>query len=152
MKKKHVYKTAIDVVMTVLLLLLMARQITGDSAHEWLGVGMMILWMIHHIMNRSWYRHLLKGKYTPVRILQTVTDFAIFLSMLGLMVSGIILSREVFAFLPISGGIALARSLHILSAFWGYIAVMGLFVFLAYYAVRGLQRLRHPFISDKTEQ
>lgn len=31
------------------------------------------------------------------------------------------LSREVFAFLPISGGIAFARSLHVVSAFWGYV-------------------------------
>lgn len=56
-----------------------------------------------------------------MRILQTVTNFAVLLSMLGLMMSGIILSREVFAFLPISGGIALSRLLHVLSAFWGVV-------------------------------
>lgn len=38
-------------------------------------------------------------------------------SMLGLMVSGILFSREVFAFLPVSGGIAMARQLHIISIF-----------------------------------
>lgn len=36
MKKKLIYKIVIDMIMTVLLLFLMARQITGDSAHEWL--------------------------------------------------------------------------------------------------------------------
>lgn len=107
--------------MTVLLLFLMARQITGDSAHEWLGAGMFVLWIVHHILNRNWYSHLLKGKYTPVRIMQVLTDIAVLFSMLGLMVSGVILSREVFAFLPISGGVAFARSLHIVSAFWGYV-------------------------------
>lgn len=121
MKKKFICKIIIDMIMTVLLLFLMARQLTGDSAHEWLGAGMLILWIAHHILNRSWYSHLFKGKYTSARILQTVTNFAVLLSMLGLMVSGIILSREVFAFLPISGGIALARPLHVLSAFWGYV-------------------------------
>ena len=80
---------------------------------------MFFLWIVHHILNANWYSHLFKGKYTPARVLQTVIDIAVFLSMLGLMVSGIILSREVFAFLPISGGFALARSLHIISAFWG---------------------------------
>ena len=108
-------------IMTVLLLFLMARQLTGDSAHEWIGTGMLVLWIAHHILNRSWYSHLFKGKYTPVRIFQTVINFAVLLSMIGLMISGIILSREVFAFLPISGGIALARSLHVLSAFWGFV-------------------------------
>ena len=43
MKPKMICKIAIDFIMTVLLLLLMARQITGDSAHEWLGMGMFVL-------------------------------------------------------------------------------------------------------------
>lgn len=121
MTKKFRFKIILDIIMTVLLLFLMARQITGETAHEWLGASMLILWIAHHILNRSWYMHLFKGKYTPMRILQTVTNFAVLLSMFGLMISGIILSREVFAFLPISGGIALARSLHIVCAFWGFV-------------------------------
>lgn len=139
MKKKFVCKIVIDVIMTVLLLLLMARQITGDSAHEWLGACMLVLWIAHHILNRSWYSQLFKGKYTPGRILQTVTDFAVLLSMLGLMVSGIILSREVFAFLPISGGIALARQLHMLSAFWGFV-LMALHLGLHWNMILGMAR------------
>ena len=121
MKKKFVCKIIIDMIMTVLLLFLMARQITGESAHEWIGTCMLILWIVHHVLNRNWYGHLFKGKYTPARILQTAINFAVLLSMIGLMVSGIILSGEVFAFLPISGGIALARLLHMLSAFWGFV-------------------------------
>lgn len=120
MKKQLICKIMIDLAMTVLLLFLMARQITGDVAHEWLGAGVFALWIVHHILNRKWYGHLFKGKYTPARILQAAVNFAVLLSSLGLMVSGIILSREVFAFLPISGGIAIARMLHILSAFWGF--------------------------------
>lgn len=121
MKKKFMCKIVIDMIMTILLLFLMARQLTGDSAHEWLGAGMLILWIVHHILNRNWYSHLFKGKYTPMRILQTATNFAVLLSMFGLMVSGIILSREVFVFLPMPGRIALARPLHVLSAFWGFV-------------------------------
>lgn len=139
MKKKFICKIVIDLIMTVLLLFLMARQLTGDSAHEWLGAGMFILWIVHHILNRSWYSHLFKGKYTPMRILQTVTNFAVLLSMFGLMVSGIILSREVFAFLPISGGIALARPLHVLSAFWGFV-LMALHLGLHWNMILGMMR------------
>lgn len=120
-KGRFIGKITVDLIMTVLLLFLMARQLTGDFAHEWLGAGMLFLWVVHHILNRSWYNHLFKGKYTPVRFFQTATNFAVLLCMFGLMVSGIILSREVFAFLRISGGIALARSLHVLSAFWGFV-------------------------------
>lgn len=104
------------------------------------GAGMFVLWIAHHILNRKWYGHLFKGKYTqrashmtrltggqlrytPMRMLQTAVNFAVLFSALGLMVSGIILSREVFAFLPISGGIAMARPLHVLSAFWGFVGM-----------------------------
>lgn len=121
MKKRFIYKIVIDMVMTVLLLFLMARQITGDRAHEWLGAGMFILWIAHHILNRNWYSHLFAGRYTPARMMQIIINAALLLSMLGLMVSGVILSREVFAFLPISGGVAFARSLHVVAAFWGFV-------------------------------
>lgn len=148
MKKKFVFKIAVDMVMTVLLLFLMARQFTGDSAHEWLGASMLILWIAHHILNRSWYSHLFKGKYTPIRILQTVTNFAVLLSMLGLMVSGIILSREVFGFLPVSGGIALARPLHVLSAFWGFV-LMALHLGLHWNMILGIIRKAAGPITSK---
>lgn len=150
MKKKFICKIVIDMIMTVLLLFLMARQLTGDSAHEWLGAGMLILWIAHHILNRSWYSHLFRGKYAPARILQTVTNFAALLSMLGLMVSGIILSREVFAFLPIPGGIALARPLHVLSAFWGYV-LMALHLGLHWKMILSMVRKSTGSISSKPQ-
>lgn len=121
MKKKMVCKIGIDMAMTVLLLFLMTRQITGDSAHEWLGAGMFVLWIAHHILNRNWHSRLFKGRYTPLRIMQMLINAVLLFSMLGLMVSGVILSREVFAFLPISGGVAFARSLHVVSGFWGFV-------------------------------
>ena len=148
MKKKLIYKIVIDMIMTVLLMFLMARQITGDSAHEWLGAGMLLLWIAHHILNRGWYSHLFKGKYTPMRIFQTVTNFAVLLSMFGLMVSGIILSREVFAFLPISGGIALARPLHVLSAFWGFV-LMALHLGQHWNMILGMVRKAAGPVSSK---
>lgn len=116
MKKKC--KIIIDVTMTVLLLFLMARQLTGDEAHEWLGAVMFLLWILHHVLNIHWYAHLLRGKYTPYRIFHTIVNMALLLSMAGMMVSGIILSREVFAFLPIHGSVSFARSLHVFCAFW----------------------------------
>lgn len=63
------------------------------------------------------------GRNKKQTMKKMVLNTALFLSMLGLMVSGVILSREVFAFLPISGGIALARTLHLLSAYWGFVLV-----------------------------
>lgn len=41
--------------------------------------------------------------------------------MLGSMISGIIISRSVLSFLPISGGQSFGRNLHMISAYWGFI-------------------------------
>ncbi len=46
-------KRVVDLLMTVLLLLLMAFQVTGETAHEWLGVGMFVLVLIHQWLNRG---------------------------------------------------------------------------------------------------
>lgn len=41
--------------------------------------------------------------------------------MIGLMVSGIILSNHVFAFLNIHGGMSFARLLHMAASHWGFV-------------------------------
>ncbi len=121
MKPKMKIKMGIDLLMTVLLLCLMAYQITGEALHEWFGAGMLLLFIAHHILNIRWYGNLFKGKYKPVRILQTFVNFSVLISMLCLGYSGIVLSRHVFAALPISGPMATARSMHMAASYWGFV-------------------------------
>ena len=121
MKPKAAVKMAIDILMTVILLFLMGFQFWGDAAHEWAGAGMFVLFIIHHILNRGWYRALFKGKYSPARIFRVVINLLLFLTMIGQMISGIMLSRHVFAFLPIDGGMSFARLLHMVAAYWGFV-------------------------------
>lgn len=56
-----------------------------------------------------------------MRIFLTVIDLLTLFSMIAQMYSGIVLSRHVFAFLPIESGLALARLLHILGSYWGFL-------------------------------
>lgn len=121
MKSKTAIKMLTDLLMTIGLLFLMGYQFWGDTAHEWAGAGMFVLFLAHHILNQGWYRALFRGKYTPVRVLQLLLNVLLTAAMLGLMISGIILSRHVFAFLPIDGGTSFARLLHMVSAYWGFV-------------------------------
>lgn len=121
MKPKAAVKMAVDIAMTGVLLFLMGYQFWGDEAHEWAGAGMFVLFILHHILNRGWYRALSKGRYTPARIFQLIINLLLFLNMIGQMMSGFMLSQHVFAFLPISGGIAFARLLHMAAAYWGFV-------------------------------
>lgn len=93
----------------------------GQAAHEWLGISIFVLFVIHHVLNRKWCSSLLKGRYTLFRIWQTALILGVFLTMLGSMISGIIISRSVLSFLPISGGQSFGRNLHMISAYWGFI-------------------------------
>lgn len=120
MKPKQIIKVSIDIVMTVLFMILMAYHITGNALHEWLGTLLFVLFILHHILNFNWYKTIFRGKYTPIRILFTVLNILLFAAMVGMMVSGIMLSRDVFGFLNLRAGM-FGRRLHMISTAWGYL-------------------------------
>lgn len=121
MKPKSMIKIVIDLVMSVLLPVLMAFILTGQKAHEWIGSAMFVMFITHNLLNFRWYKNLQKGKYTAFRIFQTVVNLSVFICMIGLMVSGIMMSRYPFAFLSIHGRMSIARELHMLASYWGFI-------------------------------
>lgn len=121
MKTKLKIKWTLDVLMTIALFFLMGYQFWGETAHEWIGAGMLVLFIFHQVCNLSWYKNLFRGRYMPFRILQCVINILTLAAMLALLYSGITMSRHVFTFLPIRGGMALARRLHILGSYWGYL-------------------------------
>ena len=123
MKARQILKIITDIAMTVILLLLMAYSLVGEAAHEWLGIGMFVLFILHHVLNSKWSSSLFKGKYTAYRIMQTALVVLALVSMLGSMVSGIVLSRHALSFLQIRGGQSWARTLHMLSAYWGFVFI-----------------------------
>lgn len=114
-------KIFIDILMTVLLSVLMAFQITGQELHEWFGAGMLVLFLVHNILNFKWYRNLFKGKYSTIRVVRTIVNFAVLLSMLCLAYSGMVMSRYVFDFVTIRGQMALARQMHMAASYWGLV-------------------------------
>ena len=83
MKPKAAIKIVVDVFMTLALLLLMGYQFWGDAAHEWIGGGMLVLFIAHHILNAGWYKTLFKGKYTPMRVFQFCVDTLVLIAMLA---------------------------------------------------------------------
>lgn len=121
MKLKTTIKIAIDSSMTIGLLLLMSFELIGRMNHEWIGIGMFVLFIAHHILNHNWIRRISSGNYTPYRILQTVLAGLVLITMIGSALSAVILSRHVFSFLQLHGGKELARVVHLLSAYWGFV-------------------------------
>jgi len=139
MKPKQIIKILVDIGMTVALLLLMAYSLIGEMAHEWIGCAMFLLFIVHHCLNIKWCRNLFKGRYTPFRIVQTLLVVLMLCSMAGSMVSGIVLSRHVFADLPIEGGSAWARTVHMICAYWGFV-IMSLHLGLHWNVMMGIRK------------
>lgn len=121
MSRKSTIKIGIDVVLTALLPLLMAYTLVGEAAHEWLGLAMLLLFVAHHVLNIRWVTGLFKGRYSTWRILNTGINLLLAVDFVFLAVSSVMLSNHVFAFLPISGGMAFARKAHMLASYWGFI-------------------------------
>jgi hypothetical protein len=118
MNRHLVVKLIIDLIMTVLLLCAYAYRIIGDAAHEWIGVSVFSLFIIHNILNRQWYKTIFKGVYTLRRIIMTVVNMALVFTMTALLITGLLQSRTVLAFLHLPGGMAL-RLIHTTAAYWG---------------------------------
>ncbi len=139
-------KRAVDVMMTAALLFLMGYPFWGEKAHKWVGAGIFVLFAAHHALNWRWYKSLFRGKYSPMRIFQIGVDILTFLSMAVLMYSSIVLSRYVFAFLPIESGLVLARRLHILGSYWGFLT-MSLHLGLHWNMVLGMIKRKKTVVS-----
>lgn len=118
---KPMIKRVVDFLMTADLLLLMSYSLIGEAAHEWIGLGMFLLFTVHLILNRKWVGSLGRGLWSAYRIVQTILVVLCFLTMVGSVASGIILSNYIFVGLRIRGWSALARQAHLLCSYWGFL-------------------------------
>ena len=113
-------KMIIDILMYILFIILMGHHITENFIHEILGTILFILFIVHHILNIRYFKTIFKGKYTFRRSIVLIVDILLFISMIGMIVSAINISSNVFSFLNISTKIW-ERRLHMLSTSWGFI-------------------------------
>ncbi|MDE6849524.1 MAG: DUF4405 domain-containing protein [Ruminococcus sp.] len=121
MSKKFIFKVVLDILMLMAMPVLMAYMLAGEVIHEWLGTGIFVLFILHHILNFQWIKNIFRGKYTASGIIKTVINFLILLMIIGLAYSGIILSRHVFSDLNIDASRADARKIHMFCSYWGFV-------------------------------
>ena len=77
MSKKLICKIITDVLMLAAMPLLMAYMLVGEKLHEWLGIGIFILFILHHSLNYQWIKNLFRNKYTISRIIKTIVNVLI---------------------------------------------------------------------------
>lgn len=138
MKPKAILKLIVDIAMTVLLLIQMGYHMLDNRAHEWTGVALCALFLLHHVLNGGWHLRLFKGKYSAQRILLTATNVLLTLCMIAIIASAIMVSRHVFSFLGLRMR-SLGRQLHMPATMWGFV-LMGLHMGLHWNMILGQMR------------
>ena len=118
-------KRIVDTALTVLLLCLMAYQVTGETAHEWIGIGMTALVIVHQVLNRKWYGALFKGKCNPYRILSTVLNILLLASFALTAFCGMSMSSHAVPFLYGMAPVSFVRRMHLSMSHWAFV-LMGL--------------------------
>lgn len=110
----------IDFIMFILFIILMGYHITGNMTHEVIGVITFTFFLLHHIVNMKWYKTIWKGKYSFYRTFQIIINTLLFITMIGIIVSSIMISSHVFSFLNFKTTM-FGRNLHMLSTSWGFL-------------------------------
>ena len=118
MTLKQKSRIALDIAMTILLIAAHAYRITGDIAHEWIGVSVFVLFIAHNVINYRWYKNIGKGTYTAQRVIMTTVNALLALTMATLVITGFMQSRIVLSFLNLPGSMLL-RQIHTTAAYWG---------------------------------
>ena len=111
----------IDMAMVILLPIQMAYSLVGEASHEITGTLMLILFIVHHWLNRAWFKGLFRGRYTPRRVFQTIIDFLLLVFMIVQPVTGILMSKHLYSFLPTANLTAVVRAIHLPLANWGFV-------------------------------
>lgn len=120
MKNKKVIKIIIDVLMLIIMLLEFSKLYTGQLLHEVFGIILFILFITHNFLNISFYRNILKGKYTLLRTITTIINLLFLLCMLFTIALGIPISSEIFKGLNLNGNMTM-RKLHTILGYWNLI-------------------------------
>ena len=121
MTVKRKIQISIDFLMVALLPFLMAYSLIGEMAHEWIGSVMFALFFCHQALNLNWYKALMGGRYSIVRVLSIAVNLSLLVIMFALMGSGIILSKHLFWFPMLSQGQSDARNIHLMMSYWGFV-------------------------------
>lgn len=145
MKCKRVIKIIVDIAMYLIFVALIQEPLWSDGLHEWMGVTLFTLFIVHNILNFRWYKSLCKGKYTVTRTISAVINLALVTAMICCMVSSVFVSGKVFAFLDL-GGARFGRTLHLIATAWAFL-LMSLHLGLHFTPLANKLKQRKPLLQ-----
>ncbi len=131
MKGNRAIKTAVDVAMAIVLLAIMTTALVQEMPHEYLGIAIFVLMVVHIVLNRKWLAAALRGRLGIQYAPHIVLIVALVVCFVGMVASSLVLSKFAFGFLPAMPGASWARRVHMLFSYWMFVltfAHMGLHI------------------------
>ena len=121
MKGKKAAKVTLDIAMALVFVAIMTTALVQEAPHEWLGVTLFVLMVIHIVLNRRWLASIFRGRHSTLRIIQIVVVVGLAVCIIGQFASSLVLSKHAFGFLPALPGAGWARSVHMLCSYWAFV-------------------------------
>lgn len=137
-KWRPVRRLAVPALAGAMLLLTLAYWWQSNLVHELAGIAMFGLVARHIHVNRAWIFRVFHGPYDSRRWLVTALHLGLLANMLLLVVTSLVISQSVFAFLPMPTNVTV-RDLHWLGAYW-LVMTVGIHLGLHWSRVMALAR------------
>lgn len=112
----------LDGLTAALLLLGFAYWWLGNAVHELAGTAMFLLLFAHNLFNRRWWGGIARTRREPRSLFNLGVTFALLIAMLALLITSVLISNALAAYLPPWGGFTV-RQIHTLAAYWALVIV-----------------------------
>lgn len=117
MIKSNVIRLCTAAGLFALLLLSLSYWWLENLPHELFGTAIFVLLAWHIYVNRFWFTKLFRGHYDTRRAFVVLLHVLLMVGMAILLVTSIVISKSLFAFLPLPDSVPL-RDVHWFSAYW----------------------------------
>lgn len=88
-----------------------------NLSHELFGTALFALVLVHNVFNRRWYGSVSKGRRDATRVFTIITIAGLVPAMIVMLVTSVLISRDIFSFLAFDGGFAV-REIHMFAGYW----------------------------------
>ncbi|KRB61537.1 hypothetical protein ASE04_22050 [Rhizobium sp. Root708] len=100
-----------------LVVLCLAYWWLGNLSHELFGTALFGLVIVHNVFNRLWYPNVARNLGDGPRLLNGATIACLATAMTIMLVTSVLISRDLFPFLSLDGAFAV-REIHMFAAYW----------------------------------